>query len=166
MRRFVLPLVMLAALLAPQPAFAGQPPVGVVTNFGPNLAAVCHMPEGIAIDPTSGISTVCFAADSPGHSWQNVAAIGSPLGHKGMLVAAKAGNLSPIVCLNKIDLAAPGKDGSPPKDLVEANAVLDHYTTLDIQVLRTSVATYASRSCERSAGRSRRSARPGTRRCS
>jgi len=40
--------------------------------------------------PTSGLTTACFAAGSPGHSWQNVAAVGSPIGHKGMLVAAKA----------------------------------------------------------------------------
>lgn len=39
--------------------------------------------------PTSGMSTVCFAAGSPGHSWQNVAAVGSPIGHKGLMVAAK-----------------------------------------------------------------------------
>jgi aminobenzoyl-glutamate utilization protein B len=39
--------------------------------------------------PTSGLETACFAAGSPGHSWQNVAAIGSPIGHKGMMVAAK-----------------------------------------------------------------------------
>jgi aminobenzoyl-glutamate utilization protein B len=39
--------------------------------------------------PTSGLGTACFAAGAPGHSWQNVAAIGSPIGHKGMLVAAK-----------------------------------------------------------------------------
>jgi aminobenzoyl-glutamate utilization protein B len=39
--------------------------------------------------PTSGASVACFALGSPGHSWQNVAAIGSPIGHKGMLVAAK-----------------------------------------------------------------------------
>jgi aminobenzoyl-glutamate utilization protein B len=44
--------------------------------------------------PTSGLGTSCFAAGSPGHSWQNVAAIGSPLGHKGMLVAAKVLALS------------------------------------------------------------------------
>ncbi len=61
MRRFMLSLVTLAALLAPQPAFAGQPPVGVVTNFGPNLAAVCHMPEGIAIDPTGNLYAASFA---------------------------------------------------------------------------------------------------------
>jgi aminobenzoyl-glutamate utilization protein B len=44
--------------------------------------------------PTSGLSTACFAAGSPGHSWQNVAAVGSPIGHKGMLVAAKVLALS------------------------------------------------------------------------
>jgi len=44
--------------------------------------------------PTGGLETTCFAAGSPGHSWQNVAAIGSPIGHKGMLVAAKVLALS------------------------------------------------------------------------
>jgi len=48
--------------------------------------------------PTSGFSTVCFAAGSPGHSWQNVAAIGSPIGHKGMIAAAK------IMALSVVDL--------------------------------------------------------------
>jgi aminobenzoyl-glutamate utilization protein B len=49
--------------------------------------------------PTSGLSTVCFAAGSPGHSWQNVAAIGSGIGHKGMLVAAKVLALSAVELL-------------------------------------------------------------------
>lgn len=61
MRRFILSLVALAALLAPQPAFAGKPAVGVVTNFGPNLATVCHQPEGIAIDPTGNLYAASFA---------------------------------------------------------------------------------------------------------
>lgn len=39
--------------------------------------------------PTGEISTACFALGTPGHSWQNVAAVGSPIGHKGMMVAAK-----------------------------------------------------------------------------
>ncbi len=39
--------------------------------------------------PTSGLTTACFAAGSPGHSWQNVAAVGSPIGHKGLMTAAK-----------------------------------------------------------------------------
>ncbi len=48
--------------------------------------------------PTGGLSTACFAAGSPGHSWQNVAAIGSPIGHKGMMVAAK------VLALTAVDL--------------------------------------------------------------
>jgi aminobenzoyl-glutamate utilization protein B len=60
--------------------------------------------------PTSGLSTVCFAAGSPGHSWQNVAAIGSPIGHKGMLVAAK------VLALSAVDLL------QDPQALQEAKA--------------------------------------------
>src|SRR5439155_14335508 len=41
--------------------FAGQSSVGVVTNFGPNLAAVCPMPEGIAVDPTGNLYASSFA---------------------------------------------------------------------------------------------------------
>jgi aminobenzoyl-glutamate utilization protein B len=48
--------------------------------------------------PTGGLSTVCFAAGSPGHSWQNVAAAGSPIAHKGLLVAAK------VLALTAVDL--------------------------------------------------------------
>ena len=48
--------------------------------------------------PTAGLSTACFAAGSPGHSWQNVAAAGSPIGHKGMMIAAK------VLALSTIDL--------------------------------------------------------------
>jgi aminobenzoyl-glutamate utilization protein B len=44
--------------------------------------------------PTGGLSTACFALGSPGHSWQNAAAVGSPVGHKGMMVAAKTLALS------------------------------------------------------------------------
>src|SRR2546425_6829281 len=61
MRRLVMSLVLMAALLAPQPAFAGPPSVGVVTNFGPNLAAVCPMPEGIAVAPTGNLYASSFA---------------------------------------------------------------------------------------------------------
>ena len=39
--------------------------------------------------PTGGLKTSCFPADSPGHSWQNVASIGSTIGEKGTLYAAK-----------------------------------------------------------------------------
>jgi metal-dependent amidase/aminoacylase/carboxypeptidase family protein len=60
--------------------------------------------------PTGGLDTACFAAGSPGHSWQNVAAIGSPIGHKGMLVAAK------VLALTAADLL------QDPKALEEAGA--------------------------------------------
>ncbi len=60
--------------------------------------------------PTSGLDTVCFAAGSPGHSWQNVAAIGSPIGHKGLLVAAK------VLALSAVDLL------QDPQALKEARA--------------------------------------------
>jgi aminobenzoyl-glutamate utilization protein B len=62
--------------------------------------------------PTSGLDTVCFAAGSPGHSWQNVAAIGSPIGHKGLLVAAK------VLALSAVDLL------QDPQTLKEARADL------------------------------------------
>lgn len=39
--------------------------------------------------PTGGIRTTCFAYEAPGHSWQNVAAIGSSIGQKGTFYAAQ-----------------------------------------------------------------------------
>jgi aminobenzoyl-glutamate utilization protein B len=48
--------------------------------------------------PTGGLNTVCSAAGSPGHSWQIVAASGSPIAHKGMLVAGK------VLALTAVDL--------------------------------------------------------------
>jgi aminobenzoyl-glutamate utilization protein B len=39
--------------------------------------------------PTGGLRTVCFIADGPGHSWQNAACIGSSIGEKGILCAAR-----------------------------------------------------------------------------
>jgi len=49
--------------------------------------------------PTGGLQAACFAAGSPGHSWQNVAAAGSPIAHKGMMVAAKVLALSAVELL-------------------------------------------------------------------
>ena len=79
------------------------------------LIAVANPPNGGLFDlamyvPTSGLSTVCFAAGSPGHSWQNVAAIGSPIGHKGLMVAAK------VLALSAVDLL------QDPQTLLEAKA--------------------------------------------
>ncbi|GAA3921531.1 amidohydrolase [Chitinophaga oryziterrae] len=41
------------------------------------------------VAPTAGLSTATFVPGSGGHSWQNVAAAGSTIGAKGMMVAAK-----------------------------------------------------------------------------
>jgi aminobenzoyl-glutamate utilization protein B len=70
------------------------------------LPAAAPPPDGGSTDvgdvswhvPTGGLNTACFAAGSPGHSWQNVAAVGSPIGHKGLLVAAK------VLALSTVDL--------------------------------------------------------------
>ncbi len=51
--------------------------------------------------PTGGLRTACFAAGSPGHSWQNVAAIGSSIGEKGTIYAAKVLAVTAIDLLEK-----------------------------------------------------------------
>ena len=48
--------------------------------------------------PTGGLRAACFAAGSPGHSWQNVAAIGSSIGEKGILLATR------VLALTALDL--------------------------------------------------------------
>ncbi|MCH7727664.1 MAG: peptidase dimerization domain-containing protein, partial [Planctomycetes bacterium] len=48
--------------------------------------------------PTGGLRTTCFAHGSPGHSWQNVACIGSSIGEKGILYAAK------VLAITTVDL--------------------------------------------------------------
>jgi ribosome biogenesis GTPase len=54
-----------------------------------------------------------------------------------MIVAAQAGGLRPILCINKLDLleTIPGAD----KEWPEAQEVLSHYRTLGIDILETSV---------------------------
>ena len=134
MRRMLLSLVTLAALLAPQPAFAGQPAVGVVTNFGPNLATVCHMPEGIAIDPSGNLYATSFAfapvanicVESP--SGQIIDVIPVPAGKAG--VASLLGALfEPSQGLYVVDFA----NGAPTNGrLLRINVV-----THDVAVLAT-----------------------------
>ncbi|HIU88557.1 MAG TPA: amidohydrolase [Candidatus Avilachnospira avistercoris] len=50
------------------------------------------------LTPTAQVYMCCFAANSPGHSWQNVACGNSPIGHKGLLAAGK------VLCGTAIDL--------------------------------------------------------------
>jgi aminobenzoyl-glutamate utilization protein B len=54
--------------------------------------------------PTGGIRTTCMAAESPGHSWQNVACIGSSIGEKGTIYAAKVLAISALDLFQKPDL--------------------------------------------------------------
>lgn len=60
--------------------------------------------------PTGGLGTACFIAEAPGHSWQNVATIGSSIGEKGILVAAKVLALTAIDCLEDPELLAEARD--------------------------------------------------------
>ena len=39
--------------------------------------------------PTAGFSTATWVPGTPSHSWQAVAASGTSIGHKGMMLAAK-----------------------------------------------------------------------------
>ncbi len=48
--------------------------------------------------PTGGLRTTCLVAQSPGHSWQNVASIGSSIGEKGIVYAAK------VLAVTAVDL--------------------------------------------------------------
>ncbi len=56
--------------------------------------------------PTGGIRTSCFPSESPGHSWQNVASIGSTIGEKGIIYAAKALAVTTIQLLQDPDAIA------------------------------------------------------------
>ena len=62
-----------------------------------------------------------------------------------MIVAARSGGLVPIVCLNKVDLVA-DVTGSEPVETADDETVdplvaLDHYLSIGVQTLRTSVET-------------------------
>lgn len=59
--------------------------------------------------PTCGLRTTCFAFGSPGHCWQNVAAIGSTIGEKGLLYGAKVMALTTLDLLEKPEHLAAAK---------------------------------------------------------
>ena len=138
MRRLLVPLLTLLALLAPQPAFAGQPAVGVVTNFGPNLAAVCHMPEGIAIDPTGNLYAASFAFQPVANicvenrSGQIVDVIPVPAGKAG--IASLLGELfEPSQGLYVVDFA----NGAPTNGrLLRINVATHAVTVLSAGVMQ------------------------------
>jgi ribosome biogenesis GTPase / thiamine phosphate phosphatase len=57
-----------------------------------------------------------------------------------MLIAAQSGGLSPIVCLNKIDL----NEGDGDREMIFAREALAHYQTLGITTMQTSIDQPAS----------------------
>ncbi|MBS0201427.1 MAG: amidohydrolase [Planctomycetes bacterium] len=59
--------------------------------------------------PTSGLRTACFPSGSPGHSWQNVASIGSTIGEKGTLYAAQVLSVTALDLLEQPETLAAAK---------------------------------------------------------
>lgn len=59
--------------------------------------------------PTIGLRTSCFPAGSPGHSWQNVASIGSTIGEKGTIYAAQVLAATAIDLFEHPELIAAGR---------------------------------------------------------
>jgi len=74
--------------------------------------------------PTGGLRTTCFVAESPGHSWQNVACIGHSIGEKGILYASK------VLAVTALELF------EMPEEVIKAKAEFESrmkgrkYTTL------------------------------------
>jgi aminobenzoyl-glutamate utilization protein B len=94
-------------LAQPKPATGGSTDVGDVSWYV----------------PTSGVSAACFPLGSPGHSWQNVAAVGSPMGHKGMMVAAK------VLACTTVDLLQDAKTLKEAKTDLQTRLKGRSYTT-------------------------------------
>lgn len=59
--------------------------------------------------PTMGLRTACFASGTPGHSWQNVAAIGSTIGEKGVIYATQVLAVTTLDLLEQPDQLAAAK---------------------------------------------------------
>jgi aminobenzoyl-glutamate utilization protein B len=74
--------------------------------------------------PTSGINTTCMIAQTPGHSWQDVASIASTVGQKGIVYGAKVLSAATVQLLQQ------------PQTVAEARAAWNErmkqrkYTTL------------------------------------
>jgi len=59
--------------------------------------------------PTCGFRVACFPAGSPGHSWQNVASIGSSIGEKGIVYASQVMSASTLDLFEQPELRAAAK---------------------------------------------------------
>ncbi len=61
----------------------------LIDAWGRTLSGSTDVAEVSWIAPTAQVTTTCYAAGTPGHSWGITAAGGMSIGHKGMLQAAK-----------------------------------------------------------------------------
>ncbi len=71
----------------------GDPLCEVITEpggLGKVMGGSTDVGDVSYITPTMELTTCCQALGTPGHSWQNVVTSGSSIGHKGMMLAAKA----------------------------------------------------------------------------
>jgi aminobenzoyl-glutamate utilization protein B len=59
--------------------------------------------------PTGGLRTACLPYESPGHSWQNVASIGSSVGEKGIIFAAKVMSVTALNLMQQPKMVAAAK---------------------------------------------------------
>jgi len=87
--------------------------------------------------PTGSLCTTVFVPGSPGHSWQNVAAGGTTIGTKGLLLAAKVFALSAIDLFTNPALLTEIKadfDKSRGKDYKYKSIVPDKGPELDYRV--------------------------------
>ncbi len=75
--------------------------------------------------PTIGLSAATWVPGTPGHSWQAVAAGGTSIGHKGMMVAAKTIALTAMDLFTDADLRA-----AALRDLEDRRGADFHYTPL------------------------------------
>jgi len=74
--------------------------------------------------PTGGINTSCLVANSPGHSWQNVSCIGSSIGEKGIVYAAK------VLAISALDLLENPAEVTAAKADWQTRTKDKKYTTL------------------------------------
>ena len=74
--------------------------------------------------PTCGMRATCFVYESPGHSWQNVATIGSTIGEKGTLFAAK------VLAVTALDLVENASHVQAARSEWEQRMRHRSYTTL------------------------------------
>lgn len=78
--------------------------------------------------PTSGFSTACFVPGVPGHSWQAVACGGTPIGRRGMILAARVLAATAADLFSQPQIIAAAKDElrqrvgeTPYRSLMEPN---------------------------------------------